>query len=77
MILSRLGILLLNVVSAGLGQEARGQGDTEAVDWVNGTVSGEVTEAVSVPEGVVEREDPLSRGTKVEEGRECSHLPFR
>ena len=45
------------------------------MDWVNGTVSGEVTGVVSVPEGMVKPADTLSRDAK-EEGRECSHLPF-
>ena len=46
------------------------------MDWVNGTVSGEVTGVVSVPEGMVEPADTLARDAKEEEGRECSHLPF-
>ena len=43
---------------------------------MTGTVSGEVTVAVSVPEGMVKPADILSRDAKEEEGRECSHLPF-
>ena len=59
-----------------LAEKPEGRWDTEGVDWVTGTVSGEVTVAVSVPEGMVKAADTLSRDAKEEEGRECSHLPF-
>ena len=45
-------------------KKPKGTWDTEAVEWVKGTVSGEVVGAVSVLEGMVKPADTLSRDAK-------------